>query len=121
MFRELRTTVEFTSSVFQNHRFLRVKESTPDGWMINRLTWEKPVFVFEGKFKQKFAIEMNKTWLYVEVHNPHLFPSYLKINGRALIIKKGESYHHKQNKLVAMIYRDSNTKFCNYYVLVRAE
>ena len=121
MFRSLRSTIEYTASCFQWHSYYRVKENHGEGWVPSVVRDKEPLVVVEGKRRHKFAMELVKSWCYIEIINPLFFPAYIRLNGRPYMLKKGESISHKQSGRTVIISRQSNTASQNYYVLVRAD
>lgn len=121
MFRSLRSTVEYTPSCFKYNAFQRVKENHGRGWVPTVLRSNNPLIVVEGKRQHKFALELGKTWCYIEFINPLIFPAYVRLNGRPYILKKTESLYHKQSGRTVVISRLSNTAHQNYYITVRLD
>jgi hypothetical protein len=98
-----------------------VKENHGMGWVPTVIRPNHPLLVIEGKRRHKFAIELVKSWCYVEIINPLFFPAYIRLNGRPYILRKGEDIVHKQSGRTVIISRQGNTLEQNYYVLVRAD
>ena len=121
MFRSLRTTVEYTISCFKYQSFQRVKENHGSGWVPKVLRAADCLLVIEGKRHHKVALELGKTWCYVEFINPLIFPAYIRLNGRPYMLKKRESLYHKQSGRLVVISRLENTKEQNYYITVRLD
>jgi hypothetical protein len=121
MFRSLRSTIEYTASCFQWHGFYRVKENHGEGWVPSVIRPSEPLVVVCGKRTHKFALELVKSWCYIEIINPLFFPAYIRLNGRPYILKRNQSISHKQSGRTVIISRQSNTLEQNYYVTVRAD
>lgn len=119
--RSLRTTIEYTSSCFKHNQFQRVKENHGDGWIPKIIRPADPLIVVEGKRRHRFSIELGKTWCAIEIINPWIFPSYIRLNGIPHIVKKNCDLIHKQAGRKIIISRLSDTKNQNYYVTVRMD
>lgn len=121
MFRSLRSTVEYTPTCFKYCSSQRVKENHGEGWIPTVLDNFKPFVVVEGRRKHKFALELGKSWCFIEFTNPYVFPAYVRINGRPFTLKKGQNIVHKQSGRTVVVSRLSNTKQQNYYITVRLD
>lgn len=120
MFRSLRTTIEYTVTALK-YSTQRVKKNQDKGWISKTMSNMDPLFVVEGDRHHRLALELHKSWCYIEFINPRVFPSYVRLNGRPFILKQGQELTHKQNGRTVVIARLSNTKHQNYYILVRAD
>jgi hypothetical protein len=121
MFRSLRLTVEYTSGCFNHSSSQRVKENHGKGWITRYFSKIKPVWVFESERRIKLALGLGTNYCYIEIINPRFFPSYVRLNGRAFIIKKGKEIKHTQQNKTVVTARLDNTRHQNYYILVRAD
>lgn len=121
MFRSLRLTIEYTPSCFKYALFQRVKENLGNGWIASILDKTSPLKIFEEERRYKIALELGKSWCYIEIINPLLFPSYVRLNGVPYMIKKEKNLIHKQVGRTVIISRLSNTKHQNYYITVRSD
>jgi hypothetical protein len=119
--RSLRTTIEYTTSCFKYNLYQRVKENHGAGWIPTILRPTEPLLVVEGKRYHRFSIELGKSWCSIEIVNPLIFPSYIRLNSIPYIVKKGENFVHKQAGRTVIISRLSNTEYQNYYVTVRLD
>lgn len=121
MFRSLRTTIEYTDSALKYVDSQRVKENHGEGWHPKIVDKNNSLVIIEGKRHHKIALELGKSWCYIEFINPLIFPAYIKLNGRPLMLKQGQSIVHKQMARKLVVSRMSNTTEQNYYIQIRSD
>jgi hypothetical protein len=121
MVRSLKTTIEYTASVFRYQKSRRVMKNLGEGWSTIYLTPTDCSHTIEEKRYHSLALNLGSFFCSIKIINPILFPSFVKINGIPYAIKQGQSVEYKKHGKILRVSRLPNTKTQNYYIVAQAD
>lgn len=115
MLRSLNTTIRYSPACFVHNRIQRVRRDKLAAGVLDK---QNLSLTYYGGRREYFRIDLGRSLCFVEIVNPALFPSYIRINGTPHIIKKNCPLVFEQGGRSVTVTRTVNRQYHNYCISV---
>lgn len=115
MLKSLNTTFQYSPACFAHSRIQRVRRNKIAAGVLDKTNLS---LRFQGRYSEEFRIDLGKALCFIEIVNPLLFPTYIRINGKPYIVKKNDKLVIEKSGRSITVTRTVNRTSHNYCFIV---